>query len=245
MPREANTATAANADGLTVTEAFMQKHHMKTITTSCPPYQKHIMKTIATSSPPYQKHLGPRVTLGQRGTPSPESDPHKTLRSNNLKIRSRMQSIRLPLTAAHSTQLSTHDRDSKRHQRLTPPQIYLRNGPEMKALMHLTRLLHPRNSPCQHVNAGKPQECAHVPHDRNRGMNASLTNHAAASVRIARQYTGKRISRDVAELVRAVVDVLQVCVHVRPAAQRDMIFWTGNAHVSLAMTQRGRTGRAT
>ena len=41
MPREANTATAANADGLTVTEAFMQKHHMKTITTSCPPYQKH------------------------------------------------------------------------------------------------------------------------------------------------------------------------------------------------------------
>ena len=113
-----------------------------------------------------------------------------------------------------------------RHQRLTPPQIYLRNGPEMKALMHLTRLLHPRNSPCQHMNAGKPQECAHVPHDRNRGMNASLTNHAAASVRIARQYTGKRISRDVAELVRAVVDVLQVCVHVRPAAQRDMIFWT-------------------
>ena len=36
-----------------------------------------------------------------------QSDPHKTLRSNNLKIRSCMQSIRLPQTAAHSTQLST------------------------------------------------------------------------------------------------------------------------------------------
>ena len=54
----------------------------------------------------------------------------------------------------------------------------------MKALMHLTRLLHPRNSPCQHMNADERQECTHVRHDRSRGMNACLQitlQHPSAS----------------------------------------------------------------